>query len=325
MSQIYQKRLIKWYQKNKRSLPWRNTKNPYFIWISEVMLQQTTVNTVIPYYKKFIKKFKTIKSLAQAPHNLVLSYWSGLGYYSRVKNLHLSAQIIYQNKKFPKTYKELLTLPGFGAYTARAVSSLAFHEKVGVLDANVIRVLTRYLGYKKPWWTTLSQKILQEEVNKWMVKNPSAILNQALMELGALVCTSQKPTCTLCPLKQKCHSFKYNQISIIPLKKKPIPKKIWLWKPIICIKKNKIAFIKNHTLPVLKKYPFPPGIALKKTTPPLCYDFIHSITHYTIYTQISKLTLNSAQPILWYKIQDIQKTNPSNLIQKILKFKKILL
>ena len=117
------------------------------------MLQQTTVNAVIPYYKRFIEKFKTLESLAQTPLEEVIPYWAGLGYYSRVKNLHKASKMIYEKKSFPKTYKELLTFPGFGPYTARAVSALAFNEKTGVLDANVIRVLSRYTGFKDTWWS----------------------------------------------------------------------------------------------------------------------------------------------------------------------------
>lgn len=312
--------LIKWYEKNKRPLPWRKKKtNPYHIWISEVMLQQTTVNTVIPYYKKFIEKFKTLESLAQTPLEEVIPYWAGLGYYSRVKNLHKSAQIIDQKKHFPKTYKELLKLPGFGPYTARAVSALAFNEKTGVLDANVIRVLSRYIGFKGVWWNTSGREVLQKEVDTWMKEKPPAILNQALMELGSLVCTAQNPMCLLCPLKKNCQALKYNLIESIPKKKKKKEKEVWVWKPSVLIQKNKIALVKNHCLPVLKNYPFFPGKALRKKTPPKHYDFIHSITHHTIYVLISKNPMDIKQTLSWTNIKDLSKKNPSNLLKKILK------
>ena len=286
------------------------------------MLQQTTVNTVIPYYEKFIKKFKNMAALAKAQLEEVIPYWSGLGYYSRVKNLHKSAQIIHAKKYFPKTYKELLKLPGFGPYTARAVSSLAFDEKTGVLDANVIRVLTRYLGFKKAWWNKKAREILQKKVDQWMIKNPPDILNQALMELGSLVCTAQKPLCLICPLKKNCQSFKNDQTHLIPLKKKQKKKEIWLWKPFIFMKKNQIALTKNHFLPVLKNYPLFPGPAIKRKTPPKHYDFIHSITHYTIYVLITKNTPFPIQPVSWIKTKDLQRKNPSSLVQKILHYKK---
>ena len=314
--------LIKWYEQNKRDLPWRKTKkNPYHIWVSEVMLQQTTVNTVIPYYEKFIKKFNTLKALAETPLEEVIPYWSGLGYYSRVKNMHKAAQIIYKQKSFPKTYKELLKLPGFGPYTARAVSSLAFDEKTGVLDANVIRVLTRYLGFKKAWWNKPARDFLQKEVDKWMLKHPPSILNQALMELGSLVCTAQKPLCFICPIKKKCQGFNLNQVHLIPLKKTKKGKEIWLWQPDIHIKKNKIALTDNHSLPVLKSYPLFPGKATKRNTPPKKYNFIHSITHHAIYVLLSEKVSHTKQPVLWVNIKNLQKKTPSSLIQKILKYK----
>ena len=191
--------LVKWYEQNKRPLPWRKkNKNPYFIWISEVMLQQTRVEAVIPYYKKFIQKFKTIKKLANTPLEEVLPYWSGLGYYSRVKNLHMAAKILDRKKYFPRSYKELIKLPGFGPYTARAVSAFAFEEKTAVLDANVIRLLSRFLAFSDPWWNPKGRDFLQRNANQWIkIKKPS-VVNQALMELGALVCTAQKPLCLVC-------------------------------------------------------------------------------------------------------------------------------
>lgn len=312
--------LIQWYEKNKRPLPWRKKKkNPYHIWISEVMLQQTTVNAVIPYYKKFIEKFKTLESLAQTTLEEVIPYWAGLGYYSRVKNLHKAAKMIYEKKSFPKTYKELLKLPGFGPYTARAVSALAFNEKTGVLDANVIRVLSRYINFKDAWWNTTGREILQKEVDTWMKEKSPATLNQALMELGSLVCTAQNPMCLLCPLKKNCQAFKHNSIESIPKKKKKKEKEIWVWKPTILTQKNKIALVKNHCLPVLKNYPFFPGKAMRRKTPPKHYDFIHSITHHTIYVLISKNPLDIKQTFSWTNIKDLSKKNPSSLIKKILK------
>ena len=350
-----QSELIQWYKKNKRPLPWRTKKkNPYLIWVSEVMLQQTTVNTVIPYYKKFIKKFKTLEFLAKTPLEEVIPYWSGLGYYSRVKNLYKSAQIINKQKYFPRTYQELLKLPGFGPYTARAVSALAFNEKTGVLDANVIRVLARYLNFKKPWWNKKERDFLQKEVDQWMIKHPPAILNQALMELGSLVCTVGKPLCTACPLKKSCQALKYNQIHLIPLKKEKKAKEIWFWQPVLLIdrtgqewanselrlpveetkkhlknpnrtsiKENKIALTYHHSLPVLKNYPFFPGKAMRKKNPPKKYDFIHFITHHAIYVLVSKKTPSSSLPdVSWVSIKNLAKKNPSSLIKKILSFEK---
>ena len=352
MSRADQTRLFKWYKDNKRKLPWRsNKKTPYTIWISEVMLQQTTTKAVVHYYQTFLKRFKTLKSLALAPLEEVLEVWSGLGYYSRAKNLHKAAQIIHKTKNFPKSYKELLKLPGFGPYTARAVSSLAFGEKVGVLDANVIRVLCRYLNLKCQWWNTNEKNKLQMEVNKWVKHYSPPIMNQALMELGALVCTAQNPTCLICPLNKNCKALKKNQVHKLPLKRTQKSKEIWFWQPIIAIKNpcssqlsqtksnyqstyflskdNQIAFIKNKTLPVFKGEYLFPGQVEQRQSVPKNYDFIHYITHHSIYVQVflfsdnfhKKSTIQNNRKTSswsWVKTKDIKKTNPSSLIQKVL-------
>ncbi len=317
--------LIKWYEKNKRAFPWRKTwrkkeKNPYTILVSEVMLQQTTARAVIPYYEKFIKKFNTLKALAKAPLKSVLPYWSGLGYYSRIKNLHKAVRIINKQNYFPKTYKELLKLPGFGPYTARAVSSLAFNEKTGVLDANVIRVLTRVLGFKKIWWSRDSQIILQKEVDKWVKKYPSSLVNQALMELGSLVCTPKKPLCIACPIKKNCKAFEWGQVDKIPLVRKQKAKEIWVYQPTILKKNNHLTLVKNHSLPVLKNYPVFPGKVFNSKKSPVKYHFMHSITHHNIYVLVQKggKVKPSSKNGLWVKTTDLKQKNPSSLMQKIL-------
>ena len=310
-------KLLKWYQNNKRGLPWRQKKDPYKIWISEVMLQQTTVNAVIPYYRKFIKKFNTLQSLAKAPLEEVLEYWSGLGYYSRAKNLHKASKKIHTQKYFPKTYKELIKLPGFGPYTARAVSSLAFNEQTGVLDANVIRVLSRFYGLSFPWWQSKNQKNLQSLADKW-AKLQSSLVNQALMELGSLICHHKAPLCPACPLNNKCKAYKTRQTNTIPLKKPKTKKEIWLYQPVVFIKNKQTALVKNHQLPVLKgEFAFP-GPALKKNKTPKNYDFIHSITHHAIYVKADFKYTRPAKNLTWINIPEIKKKSPSSLIQKIL-------
>ncbi len=310
--------LLAWYQKYKRSLPWRGVADPYRIWLSEVMLQQTTVNTVIPHYKRFLKKFKTIKALAQADLKEVLPYWSGLGYYSRVKNLHKSAQRIKENRYFPKTYKELLKLPGFGPYTARAVSSLTFGEKTAVLDANVIRVMARWTGFKGIWWKQTGRDFLQKEADKWVQKHPPALVNQALMELGALVCGAKRPLCLLCPLSAHCQACQHNQTGSIPRQKQKRKKEIWFWEPKVCIKKDRVALTQAHSLPVLKNYPLFPGKACLRKTAPRRYHFVHSVTHHSIYVRFSPAPRLLEQGLFWVKTGDMRKHNPSSLIQKIL-------
>ncbi|MCB0368811.1 MAG: A/G-specific adenine glycosylase, partial [Bdellovibrionales bacterium] len=222
--------LSKWYLKNRRPLPWRAHKDPYAIWISEVMLQQTTVAAVIPYYERFISNFPTVKALANAPVEQVLENWSGLGYYSRARNLHKSAQIL-ATKGFPSSYLDLIELPGFGPYTSRAVSSIAFGENVGVLDGNVIRVLSRHFGIAEPWWETKVRKKFQDLVDQIVNKGNSSVLNQALMELGATVCTPEKTLCVLCPLNKTCYALKKDEVQKFPLKKKKPKMLLWSYTP----------------------------------------------------------------------------------------------
>ena len=320
MTQPKQK-ILQWYKDNKRILPWRESNNPYYIWISEVMLQQTTVSTVIPYYKAFIKKFKTLKNLAQSPLEEVMPYWSGLGYYNRIKNLHLAAQIINQQKFFPRKYRELLKLPGFGPYTARAVSSLAFNEKVGALDTNIIRVLSRYNALKIHWWKTKEREKLQTLADGWMKNVNPATMNQALMELGALVCTSKEPQCSACPLNKTCLAYKTKTFHLIPIKKTKKKKEIWLWEPIVYTRQKKIAFIKNmNILPFLKTHLVFPGQSLQKKQTPRTYHFIHFITHHTIYVRVHFINITKPQNIklIWLTLPEIKKKSPSSLIQKVL-------
>jgi A/G-specific adenine glycosylase len=209
---IESRNLIDWYRGIRRDLPWRKDRDPYRIWISEVMLQQTTVVAVIPFYEKFLKRFPTLKDLAISPVEDVLEYWAGLGYYSRARNLHKSSQVLHVNG-FPKTAAELLELPGFGPYTARAVSSLAFDEKTGVLDGNVIRILSRKFGRSVEWWKPKGRNELQEIADALAQTEHSADLNQGMMELGATICTPAKPACLLCPWQRSCLARRRGRIA----------------------------------------------------------------------------------------------------------------
>ena len=326
-----QKKLLAWYKKHKRELPWRHSKDPYAIWISEVMLQQTTSKAVIPYYKNFLKKYPRLSHLAQANKKELFSLWAGLGYYRRAENILLAAQIIHKKKSFPKTYKELLELPGFGPYTARSVSSLAFDEPVGVLDGNVIRFLSRFYNLPLEYWKSKNREKLQKLSNLWVQNQKSSVMNQALMELGALICSTPKALCLLCPLKEDCLGRKKRTQNQLPLKKAKKTTEFWLYKAEKISNKNKWAFIKNESSPFLKgAWIFPGEIkkikeALSKTKthktsdPTLHYDFIHSIMNYKIFVQVkNKKTKSKPSHSKWFSTKDIPSLNPSSLITKIL-------
>lgn len=312
-----QKQLIQWYKKNRRALPWRENKDPYRIWLSEVMLQQTTVVAVIPYFEKFLKNFPTVQDLASAPEHDVLEAWAGLGYYSRARNLHKAAKALAENG-FPKTAAELLELPGFGPYTSRAVASIAFGEKVGVLDGNVIRVLSRKYGLKIEWWNTKARQQLQDLSDKLSAFGNSDSVNQGLMELGATVCTPQKVMCLMCPWSTDCVAREKNLVEKLPLKKPRKQSEVWVWNPIVSIKNNKVALIANDYAPFLKGQMIFPGTISQNDGKPKDYDAKHNITHHDIFIKIAQKKSVNDRNIQWVDLKNLKKVNPSSLLQKVL-------
>ncbi len=209
--------LTQWYRQRQRTLPWRNQSptDPYPIWVSEIMLQQTQVDTVIPYFNRFMATFPTVSDLANAHEDVVLKRWAGLGYYSRARNLHAAAKQIAQTG-WPTRYAELKQLPGLGFYTAAAVASLAFGEPVPVVDGNVIRVFTRFFGLPEDSTTQRMKTALFDRLLPAIQNQKPADFNQAMMELGALVCKPKKPTCSDCPLQPGCFAAINGQIEHLP-------------------------------------------------------------------------------------------------------------
>ncbi len=312
-------KLRDWYLQNQRPLPWRLNRDPYGIWISEMMLQQTTVAAVVPFYERFMRKFPTIQTLQKSALSDVLEMWAGLGYYSRARNIHRSAQILGLSG-FPKNYLELMELPGFGPYTARAVSSLAFGEKVGVVDGNVIRVLSRYYGLAGPWWTTAERNNYQQKIDAWVQKEDPSLINQAVMDLGATICTPQRPACLLCPLQKNCLALQSQKISELPVKKPKKDSEVWVWDVDLHRRGKKIGLVENDYLPFLKGQLIFPGTALKQKKKPKKYDVKHGITHHDIYVRVNKIDIAATKKVKWIEINQLQKINPSSLLQKIIDF-----
>lgn len=221
--------LTRWYNHHRRDLPWRNTKDPYAIWVSEIMLQQTQVNTVIPYYERFLTQFPTVEDLANAPLDQVLKAWEGLGYYGRCRNMHKAAQMIrdeYQCQ-FPSTLEAIQALPGIGQSTAGAIATFAFATPSPILDGNVKRVLARLMGLQTPLQDTTTIKQLWSLSHQLVPHDPQVAydLNQGLMELGATLCSLKKPTCNQCPWQSACVAYETGQQDTLPLStpKKPTP------------------------------------------------------------------------------------------------------
>ena len=219
---IFSKILNHWYSNNKRELPWRQTTNPYFIWLSEIILQQTQVNQGLPYYMSFIEEFPTVFDLAKADESKVLKLWQGLGYYSRARNLHHTAKYIVEDLdgEFPDNYKDLLKLKGIGDYTASAIASICYNEASAVVDGNVYRVLSRYFGIETPINTTKGFKEFKLLAQKLMDTINPADYNQAIMEFGAVQCKPQNPFCENCPFQTSCVAFEKKIINELPVKKK---------------------------------------------------------------------------------------------------------
>lgn len=219
---IFSKILNHWYSNNKRELPWRQTTNPYFIWLSEIILQQTQVNQGLPYYMSFIEEFPTVYDLAKADESKVLKLWQGLGYYSRARNLHHTAKYIVEDLdgEFPDNYEDLLKLKGIGDYTASAIASICYNEASAVVDGNVYRVLSRYFGIETPINTTKGFKEFKLLAQKLMDTINPADYNQAIMEFGAVQCKPQNPFCENCPFQTNCVAFEKKIINELPVKKK---------------------------------------------------------------------------------------------------------
>jgi A/G-specific adenine glycosylase len=204
--QTLRRKLLAWYARHARKLPWRESRDPYRVWISEIMLQQTQVATVRDYFARFVKALPTVQHLAAANEQEVLRLWEGLGYYRRARQLHAAAQKIVTEHggEFPRTVGELRELPGIGRYTAGAIASIAFDERAPILEANTVRLFSRLIAYRDDPLATAGQRVLWQVAEEILPRQKSAEFNQALMELGSLVCTQSEPKCSLCPLSTLC-------------------------------------------------------------------------------------------------------------------------
>jgi len=223
----FQKKLLSWYNQRSRPLPWRETRDPYKIWVSEVMLQQTQVKTVEAYYERFISRFPSVEDLARAAPDEVMKYWEGLGYYGRARHLHRAARDIVDrfDGRVPDSFEDLISLPGVGRYTAGAISSIAFGKPEAVLDGNVIRVLARMFQVTDDVRKASTQKMLWSLSESLLPKSCIRDYNQALMELGALICRARNPACSDCPVSRNCEASRLSIQSELPVKspRKPVP------------------------------------------------------------------------------------------------------
>lgn len=327
---IFSKTLINWYLKNNRDLPWRKTKDPYKVWLSEIILQQTRVAQGLPYFLKFTETFPTVYDLASAEESTVLKLWQGLGYYSRARNLHFTAKYVANelNGKFPNTYNELKKLKGIGDYTASAIASICFNEPTAVVDGNVYRVLARYFGIKTPINSTAGIKEFKELAQTLINPKQSGTHNQAIMDFGALHCKPQKPLCNECVLKNSCVAIQKNWIKILPVKQKKIKIKKRYFNYLVTLTPCKKTVLEQRTQKGIWQglYQFPLVETLqaidekelintavfkklyeKQTTISLFNktDIVHKLSHQHLYTKfwIVKTPKVNTTKILWNTIQ----------------------
>lgn len=290
--------LIKWYKKHKRDLPFRGSTDPYRIWLSEIIMQQTRMEQGVPYYNRFVQLFPTIGHLANAPLDQVMKTWQGLGYYSRARNLHEAARQVMNRWKgsFPDQYEDILQLKGVGTYTAAAIASIAFDQPHAVLDGNVFRVLSRVFGRREPIDTSKGRKKFTALASQLLDKKNPGIYNQALMEFGALQCVPVNPRCQNCIFKNECRAFRTGKVNQLPVKSKNVKVRHRFFNYLVIRQKPHTAFGKSRLLMYKRQekdiwkglYEFPlieskkkrsiPGITLKK---PL-YSLKHVLSHQVI-------------------------------------------
>ncbi len=244
----FSQKILTWYGQNKRELPWRATQDPYKIWLSEIMLQQTRVAQGMPYYYKFLEAFPTVYELAAAEEEKVLKLWQGLGYYSRARNLHSTAKIVVEQYggKFPNTYKELKKLKGVGDYTASAIASICFNLAEPVVDGNVYRVLSRYFGVDLPINSPKGIQYFKALARNVMHVENIRDYNQGIMEFGAIQCAPKKPYCLLCPLNDSCVALKENLVSSLPVKLKNTKVKDRYFNYLVVLDENKNTLLEQR-------------------------------------------------------------------------------
>ncbi|MDA8858094.1 A/G-specific adenine glycosylase [Flavobacteriales bacterium] len=335
--------LSQWYAINKRDLPWRNTENPYFIWLSEIILQQTRVDQGLSYYLKFIDAFPNVADLANADEDLVLKLWQGLGYYSRARNLQFSAKFILSefDGKFPDNHADILKLKGVGPYTAAAISSFSFGLPFAVLDGNVIRVLSRIFGIQTPFDITEGKKKFQKLAQELLDKKNPAEYNQAIMEFGALQCVPKSPKCNHCPIVNDCIAFNTNTVSLLPVKSKKLKVKSRFLHFLVVNKNNEVLIRKRNSGIWQGLYEFPflefdenlneKSVLISTlwinffndSVKKICFiseEYVHKLSHQKIHAKFWEIDVSSfrSSDFKIVKFNELQKYPVSSLIEKYL-------
>lgn len=345
--QQFSSKLIAWYEQHQRDLPWRHTYDPYQIWLSEIILQQTRVVQGLPYYYKFTEAFPTVQALANADEKEVLRFWQGLGYYSRARNLHLTAKVITEQYggKFPNTYAELIKLKGIGAYTAAAIASFAFSEKVAVLDGNVYRVLARMFGVETDITAHEAKKVFGQLANQLIPSEKPDLYNQAIMEFGAVQCVPVSPQCMFCPFAFDCVANATGRQATLPIKSKKTKVRERFFNYFVIEQDMKLAMkerlgkdvwagmfdfflVEANDTQSLDKLVINPELAQilqGSTVQPVVLSYTHVLTHQRIQTKFWHLKINTdvSLPLplglQFYTLDEVDTLPKSTLVNNYLK------
>ncbi|MBO7068996.1 MAG: A/G-specific adenine glycosylase [Bacteroidaceae bacterium] len=329
-------KIEQWYKQHKRALPWRETSDPYCIWLSEIILQQTRVEQGRAYYERFVDTFPTVRELAAASEETVLLLWQGLGYYSRARNLHKAARQIAALGAFPSDYAAILSLPGVGTYTAAAIASFAFGLPYAVLDGNVFRVLSRYFKVETPIDSTEGKKEFKALAEELLDKKHPSLYNQAIMDFGAVVCKPSGPECVLCPLCGSCMAYAHNRVQQLPVKAKKMKQKTRCLSYVYVSTPKEEVLIKKRAGNDIWKglYEFPlvesdEGLSLSSLQQRfpvgkwslLEHGFVHQLTHQRLLVNFYRLELpkkDSSLQGVWVKKSELQNYAFPQLLVKLL-------
>ena len=339
----FTKTIVEWYKENKRELPWRESADPYLIWISEIILQQTRVAQGYDYFLRFIKRFPDVRTLAAAEEDEVMKYWQGLGYYSRARNLHAAAKSM--NGVFPETYPEVLALKGVGEYTAAAICSFAYGMPYAVVDGNVYRVLSRYFGIDTPIDSTEGKKLFAALADEMLDKKHPAVYNQGIMDFGAIQCTPQSPDCLFCPLVGSCSALSKGWVTKLPVKQHKT-KTTNRYFNYIYVRAGAYTFINKRTgndiwknlfelplietptalseedfltLPEFRALFAPREVPVVRS---ICREVKHVLSHRVIYANLYEVTLSenltSFSDFLKIRVDELEQYAVSKLVQDLL-------
>ncbi|WP_310558319.1 A/G-specific adenine glycosylase [Flavobacterium sp.] len=308
--------LIRWYLENRRDLPWRKTDNPYLIWLSEIMLQQTRVAQGTPYFVSFTTNFPTVFELAAANEEQVLKLWQGLGYYSRARNLHKTAQFVATelSGKFPDNYIDLLKLKGVGEYTAAAIASFSYNEAVPVVDGNVFRVLSRYFDVETDIASASAKKEFAALAFELMPKDKPALFNQAIMEFGALQCVPKSPNCGICVFNNSCAALQKKKADQLPVKSKKLKVKNRYFNYLVVSDDNENTIIQKRTAKGIwhNLYEFP----LIETEKVEGFEYIANYIQSDVFEE-NNLNPDNYRDNLPQQIESLSENNPESIIHKL--------